>query len=341
MVVPCLAHHLQWHTKSHQGCQGGCRKALRLAFAAFLAIFHLIECHHQQAPQSCHAHTYPDGEGVERTRKRVVAFAWLARGLVKIDYNGKSCHKEQEEYYPELLDAAFAGIGLPQQAHQTEQQRQHIEHVAALVACTEVIGKQTLVAKTQIIDKWYAAYPVAVVYLSLCRDVVLASGKVPHKVAPIHVVDLIIEEELQIFDKCRLYLILGGYHIAIAVEACSGFYIGAGHAGPLAIFVGMCSTIHAREQHIEFGVGLILLRASGHLILLRRIAVVAYCLGIEGLAFLNHCAISAVAVLLIHYAGIECLSVEQRAVAILLSIEICGKREHVVGRVLIDWRMRI
>ena len=53
----------------------------------------------------CYAHTAPDGKCVERTCIGIIALTRLHRCLVQVDDNRKTCHKEQEEYYPELTDA--------------------------------------------------------------------------------------------------------------------------------------------------------------------------------------------------------------------------------------------
>ena len=63
--------------------------------------------------QSCHTHTNPDGEGVERTGVGVVAFARLARSLVQVEHDGNTGHEEEEEDHPELLDAFLSTVGLP------------------------------------------------------------------------------------------------------------------------------------------------------------------------------------------------------------------------------------
>ena len=55
-----------------------------------------------------------------------------------------------------------------------------------------------MVAIESIVDEGETCYPVAVFQFAIALNVVLTAGKVPHEVAPIHEVDLIREEELQV-----------------------------------------------------------------------------------------------------------------------------------------------
>ena len=133
----------------------------------------------------------PYGESVERACECIVTFARLRWGLVKVNHNCEACHEEEPEDNPELLDASLAGISLPQQADDAQDERQQIDHVMALIACAEVVGHKALVAKAIVVDKRYAAYPVAVGDCALSRIVVLSASKVPHEIAPIHEIALV------------------------------------------------------------------------------------------------------------------------------------------------------
>ena len=61
-------------------------------------------------------HTYPDGKGIERTGIRIVSFTGLCRSLVEVEHDSDTCHKEQEEDHPELLDTPLAMISLPEES---------------------------------------------------------------------------------------------------------------------------------------------------------------------------------------------------------------------------------
>ena len=101
-----------------------------------------------------------------------------------------------------MLDTPLAVVCLPEESDQAEQQRQAVEYVVSFVVF-EVLRKQFLVAHQQIVDKWDSGDPVTVFYFSAALNVVLPSGKVPHKVAPVHEVELVGEEELDVFPLVR------------------------------------------------------------------------------------------------------------------------------------------
>ena len=101
-----------------------------------------------------------------------------------------------------MLDAALAAVCLPKQADESEQQRKHVEHVASGVVF-QVVGEHILVAETGVVDKRNAADPVAVVDFALTLQVVLTAGKIPEEVAPIHVIELVLEEVAYILRECR------------------------------------------------------------------------------------------------------------------------------------------
>ena len=49
--------------------------------------------------------TNPNSECIERTGISIIALTWLHWSLVQIENDGKTRHKEQEEYHPELTDS--------------------------------------------------------------------------------------------------------------------------------------------------------------------------------------------------------------------------------------------
>ena len=119
-----------------------------------------------------------------------------------------------------------------------------------------------MVAQTGIVDEGYARDPVAVVHLAIALDVVLASGKVPHEVAPIHVVELVVDEEVEVFGKGGLVHQLLLYRIAVAVDIDCGFDRRTLISGPIAVlsWVAVEIVVDTGEEHIELrshGVGLL------------------------------------------------------------------------------------
>ena len=70
-----------------------------------------------------------------------------------------------------------------------------------------------------VVDEVNATEPVAVGQLSLAFDVVLTAHKVPHEIAPIHPVALVVDEELEVLseggfaDVDRLAAVVGHAHV--------------------------------------------------------------------------------------------------------------------------------
>src|SRR3712207_8091533 len=81
-------------------------------------------------------------------------------------------------------------------------------------------------------------------YLSATLNVVLPSGKIPHEVAPIHEIQLVGEEELDVFP-------LRGY---VHHNVPSAFVVGdvfSFDVHPLLVECGMRGTVHTWEEHIR------------------------------------------------------------------------------------------
>ena len=149
------------------------------------------------------AHTAPYSEGIERTCVGIVALTRLTRCLVEVDDDGKTGHEEEEEHHPKLADA-FLSLAqrLPEESDETKQQRQTIEDVVTLVVL-KFVGKQLLVAQTPVVKPVESSNPVAVLEFAVALKVVLATGEVPHEVAPVHEVALIGQEEANVLQLCR------------------------------------------------------------------------------------------------------------------------------------------
>ncbi len=119
----------------------------------------------------------------------------------------------------------------------------------SLVALAEWFGKQRLVAEAGIVDEGDARYPVAVGHFTVTLYVVLPSCKVPQEVTPIHVVELVVEEELKVFQECRLYagLLIAGIGISVLVDSGCHRNGLALHSGPVLVGACIFSVIHSRE----------------------------------------------------------------------------------------------
>ena len=186
MVVPCLRSHLHGNQQTESAQHGTIHLLL------------LEDIFIEQIADSGNTQANPDGKGIERTGIGIVALTRLNRSLVQVKHNGQTRHEEQEEDYPELLHAlvhhavlgADALVHLPYQAQDTKDKRQTVEHVASLVLA-KFRGQFALVAKAHIVEEGDASNPVAMLQFAMSLDIVLASGKVPHEVAPVHEVHLV------------------------------------------------------------------------------------------------------------------------------------------------------
>ena len=104
----------------------------------------------------------------------------------------------------------------------------------------QLFRQQVLIAYKHIVDKLDTGNPVAVFYFSATLQVVLASGEVPHEIAP---VELVGEEELNVFPLRRhshhnhFAAFVVGYVISLDVLPC-------------LILVGMSAAVHTGEEHI-------------------------------------------------------------------------------------------
>ncbi len=405
MVVPRLTHHLQRHGKTDDACQrhsaigNGSR---RFALAAVLRFLHKEVAEHYADCR--HSHAYPQGKGVERTGKRIVALTRLARCLVEIKHNGDTGHEEEEEHNPELLYAAHR-IGamvvqrLIEQADEAQKQGKHVENIVPLVALAEFVGQRRLVAQTRIVDKRYARNPVAQMRLTVALDIVLAAGEIPHEISPVHMIELIIDKITQVDIEARLpHRLLEHRRIGCAVDSrCHRLhisqirqqfifrskallspltallgrnivYVGSRVAGPRLVAAHMLSrgviAVYASEKHVE-------VRHSG---VLRTLNLAYVFVGFVGrnlhlfgvyfrrivecrtvlvaqISVENACTRTPILVdkhIVIARAGrilffLESLGkygpVEQRTVAILLTVEIRRKSEHIIRCVLIHGRI--
>ena len=120
VVIPSLAHHLQRYSDGNDRSN---------ANSCEMGHFHTAKAFDNGSD----AKTNPDGEGIERACISVVALTRFARCLVEVKHNGKTCHEEQEEDHPKLLDTFLSAVGLPEEARQTKQQGQAEEYVMSLV----------------------------------------------------------------------------------------------------------------------------------------------------------------------------------------------------------------
>ena len=204
--------------------------------------------------QCRNSQSHPNGISIERTCIGIVTFARLHGCLIKVNDNGNTCHKEQEEHNPELLHTLVHSyctqgislrvlIHLPEETQQAEYQRHSIEHVMSLVL-TQLRWQLRLVAQAHIVEPLDTCYPVAMLQFTIALNIVLTTGEVPHKVAPVHKVHLIGQEEVEVLTHCgHLYLLTSSSNISLDNTA---FHT----AHPIFISLLVTVAVHAWEQHI-------------------------------------------------------------------------------------------
>ena len=128
VVIPSLAHHLQRYSDGNDRSNADSCE-MRHFYTA------------KTFDDSGYTQTNPNGERIERTSISIVTFTRFARCLVEVKHDGKTCHKEEEEDYPKLLDTFLSAVGLPEKTRQTKQQGQTEEYVVSLV-CFQIIGQE-------------------------------------------------------------------------------------------------------------------------------------------------------------------------------------------------------
>ena len=272
--------------------------------------------------------------------------------LVEVEHDGDTCHEEQEEHHPELLNAALAGKCLPQQADDAEQQRQAVERVVSLVFLAIFSRKQLLVAKAGVVQEVETGNPVATGHIAhfavQALHIVLATCEVPQEVAHIHVVELITQEELDIVEerwlwKHLLRLVESGIGVAVLIHNDGG----EGFAEWLVLGVEICVVVvcmgsrpDAREQHIHFAwIYRIFCVASAHILVRLVSRGLHHTRPLLG-AFLEASGSHALAVALVLWrAGGIYRAVEQWGFAILVTAQVAVERKHIVGRVFVQWQV--
>ena len=229
VVVPVLGRHKSGHAQARTRKQG-CR-------SHGVA---LLEGTLEPAVKSRHSHTYPHAEEIERSRVGIIPLPHLVRRLVEVDHDGYTRHEEHQEGKPA---SSLVAVELEEETKKAKEEREE-----EIVVLSLVVGKRggsvALVAQAELVDESYAALPVAVEDIAGRRGMylVLPPHEVPHKVAPVHPSQLIVEEEVQVGDHGRLAV--GGAGNLLALAA------GIGTVELLVLAVRRTAP-HAGEQHLS------------------------------------------------------------------------------------------
>ena len=295
MVVPVLGRHEHRYQEAQGRYPAGNGRSR-----------HLLGGSTQPLIQRRHAQADPDGKHIERAGVGVVTLAHLVRRLVQIQDNSDARHEEHQEHNPA---ATLVFVVLEHQAQQTQQQRQEEVMVLAFVV-PQRRRRIRLVPQAEFVQKADAALPVAVEDIARQRgmDVVLAAHEVPHEVAPVHPVELIVKEIGHIGTEAGLAVLGTLYARSFPLRI-----------GLVKVDIpGVCPGPHAREQHFAF----------------RQVSGV--CGGLRLHVFpVERCP---VLVLLEVVRGVEILPVHQRRGTVLLAAEVAHKRVRIVRLILVGGR---
>ena len=193
----------------------------------------------------------------------------------------------------------------------------------------QFLRQEALVAHQPVVDERDTGNPVAVFNFSAALYVVLASGEVPHEVAPVHPVELVGEEELDVFPLCGHV-----YHNHVAA-----FVIG--HIVTLDVLPGMVllcmgTAVHTREQHV---LGVFVLNASGDFDVRILFVGCSFLLADELRAVVLDARFAVTVFHVQRHLRGEGRAIEQRACAILLASQVFAQCEDVLRRVLVHRRV--
>ena len=235
VVVPVLAaHQHRYHQAERHGQRGGGHAVLLLG--QFL----------EPGLQGQHAQADPQGEYIEGTRVRIVTLAYLERILVEVHHDGQAGEQEEQAGDPAV---ARVMTKLEEEADQAQDQRQE-EIVVLPPVVDDEVGAFALVAQAQLVDELDAAFPIAAAQVAGCVavDVVLPAHEIPHEIADVHVVDLVVEEETQVV----------GHRGLLEVDPPAVNHGAAGLVfGDIALVEGFVFFLegipHAREKHLRAG----------------------------------------------------------------------------------------
>ena len=188
-------------------------------------------------------------------------------------------------------------------------------------------------AHQNFVDKRNAGNPVAVQHLSISLDVVLTAGEVPHEVAPVHKVQLVGEEELQVFRECR-------FHYALHLSAIVIFHRLAFYLRPflIGLYMARIGAVHTREQHVQFVDIFVFLIGAGHEITVFLVFVFLDHAAPGRFAFCRDGYAASSLVFALYFRNVG-LPVEERNFTILFTCQIGTQRKDIARCVLVHRRV--
>ena len=180
-----------------------------------------------------------------------------------------------------------------------------------------ILGVRITIPVEETIDEGDARSSPTTQEASVPLQVILTPGEVPHKVAPVHIRQLIVEEVRQVIPEGRLRHIL-------RITSHPGI-----------VHLGVTTLVDAREEHHPFAlVDRFVLGSTCHIAVgVRRIILLHTPVGRLSVLELR----AAIGSILIRSS--EGRAVEERSGAVLLTCQIVAQREGVSRRILIHRRV--
>ena len=127
----------------------------------------------------------------------------------------------------------------------------------SLVLLAKLVGNKLQVFQARFIKERYSAEPVAACHIAgtIAGDIVLTARKVPHEITPVHVMQLVAEEELKVLAKSWLVDCCRLESVALIINKCGGLNRQTNNilAKQAGIIIYMVGTVNAREKHIGLG----------------------------------------------------------------------------------------
>ena len=299
--------------------------------------------------QSIHTEPHPDRERIKGADVGIIPFSRLQRCLVQVHNNGHPCEEEQQHH-----DAPVPQVfgELVNQTNEPEKHGQQEQFVHGLVH-RHTTGQLVLITKSLGIDEFQTRVPVPVEYSTVTLYVVLSTSEIPHEIAPVHPIRLVVHEEAHVLPL-RGLIDDRGFAFAISGTNANAFEV-----APALVFLDVAglAAVHAGEEHGEFGLvyrfGLFAI--IGDHVFMRDLQT--------GLALHIVFGAPSIVELLIHFVALHhfvggCvyggsifpsithftipeLACEQRPITILFAVQIAQQVEDVLGIVLIDRGVRI
>ena len=187
VVVPVLGGQYRRYDGSDERGGDGRRRSVLLE----PALERLVEGRHSESD--------PHRESVERAGEHVVPLARLGRRRIQVDGDRDAGHDEEGHHDREVTAVP---VELVDQSDDSQNERQEVVRVASFVR--SLFLRQIILRPEE--NPVYGVdsrQPVAVRDLAGGLYVALASDEVPQKVAPVHEVQLVGEEEFQVLGERR------------------------------------------------------------------------------------------------------------------------------------------